>query len=158
MAGEAARALLAELARRGAIRVDRDTAALPGHRPSLSGEEERLAEALSALFLEAGLEPPEPAEALARVGAPGPRGEALLAHQVRAGTLKRLRDGRLFHAAALADLVTRLREYRTRSETIDIAAFKDLAGVSRKNAIPLLEHLDEERVTLRKGSDRVILG
>ncbi len=71
MAGEAARALLAELARRGAIRVDRDTAALPGHRPSLSEEEERLAEALSALFLEAGLEPPEPAEALARVGRPG---------------------------------------------------------------------------------------
>jgi hypothetical protein len=38
-----------------------------------------------------------------------------------------------------------------------VAAFKDLAGVSRKNAIPLLEHLDEERVTLRRGNERVIL-
>ena len=81
----------------------------------------------------------------------------MLAHLQREGTLRRLRDGRLFHKEALEDLVRRLREYRAKSETIDIAAFKDLAGVTRKNAIPLLEHLDEERITLRRGSERVIL-
>ena len=41
---------------------------------------------------------------------------------------------------------------------IDVAAFKELAGVSRKHAIPLLEYLDEEKVTLRRGNERVILG
>ena len=36
-------------------------------------------------------------------------------------------------------------------------AFKDLAGVSRKYAIPLLEYLDRERITRRAGEGRVIL-
>jgi selenocysteine-specific elongation factor len=71
--------------------------------------------------------------------------------------LRTLRDGRIFHREALEDLVRRLGQYRKRSETIDVGAFKELAGVSRKNAIPLLEHLDEERVTLRRGNERVIL-
>jgi selenocysteine-specific elongation factor len=42
-------------------------------------------------------------------------------------------------------------------ERLPIAAFKELTGVSRKYAVPLLEHLDRERVTLRVGDERVIL-
>jgi selenocysteine-specific elongation factor len=40
---------------------------------------------------------------------------------------------------------------------IDVAAFKELAHVSRKYAIPLLEYLDRERVTRRAGDRRLIL-
>jgi selenocysteine-specific elongation factor len=38
-----------------------------------------------------------------------------------------------------------------------VARFKEITGVSRKYAIPLLEYLDRERVTKRVGDDRVIL-
>ena len=38
-----------------------------------------------------------------------------------------------------------------------VGVFKDLTGVSRKYAIPLLEWLDRERVTRREGDARVIL-
>jgi selenocysteine-specific elongation factor len=41
--------------------------------------------------------------------------------------------------------------------TLDVAAFKERFGVSRKFAIPLLEWLDRERVTRRVGDARVIL-
>jgi selenocysteine-specific elongation factor len=40
---------------------------------------------------------------------------------------------------------------------MDVAKFKELTGVSRKYAIPLLEHLDRERVTRRVGDAREIL-
>jgi selenocysteine-specific elongation factor len=43
------------------------------------------------------------------------------------------------------------------SPRLDVAAFKDRFGVSRKFAIPLLEYLDRERVTRRMGDVRVIL-
>jgi selenocysteine-specific elongation factor len=46
---------------------------------------------------------------------------------------------------------------KSKSPKIDVARFKDLAGVSRKYAIPLLEYLDRERVTRRVGDERVIL-
>jgi selenocysteine-specific elongation factor len=57
----------------------------------------------------------------------------------------------------LAELRKRLATQRLRSPKIDVAGFKDLAGVSRKYAIPLLEYLDRERVTRRVGEQREIL-
>ncbi len=35
--------------------------------------------------------------------------------------------------------------------TIDVPRFKEIAGVSRKYAIPLLEYFDRERITRRSG-------
>ena len=154
---EGARALLAELERQGALRIERDLASLPDHRVALSAEESRLAEALSTIYRRASLAPPDAGEALAGLGAAGPRGEAVLAHLVREGALRRLRDGLIFHREALEDLRARIRDYRRRQDRIDVATFKELTGVSRKHAIPLLEYLDEERVTLRRGNERVIL-
>jgi len=65
-----------------------------------------------------------------------------------------------FHRKALDKLIARLREYGDQHEpgrTIEVATFKDLAGVSRKYAIPLLEFLDRERITKREGDRRAIL-
>ena len=39
---------------------------------------------------------------------------------------------------------------------LDVAAFKDRYGVTRKYAIPLLEYLDRERVTRRVGDSRIV--
>src|SRR5437764_5732070 len=47
--------------------------------------------------------------------------------------------------------------HKAKSPKIDVAKFKDLTGVSRKYAIPLLEYLDRERVTRRVGDERIIL-
>jgi selenocysteine-specific elongation factor len=40
---------------------------------------------------------------------------------------------------------------------VDVGAFKETFGVSRKYAIPLLEYLDRERITRRVGESRVVL-
>jgi selenocysteine-specific elongation factor len=65
------------------------------------------------------------------------------------------RDGFLLHAQWLDEVVGKLRNW-DRSE-ISIAEFKDLTGLSRKYAIPLLELLDQLGVTRRIGSRREIL-
>jgi selenocysteine-specific elongation factor len=66
-------------------------------------------------------------------------------------------DGRLFHAEALEEVRRKVRAWGSTSSTMDVATFKDLAGVTRKNAIPLLEQLDAERVTRRVGNVREIV-
>jgi selenocysteine-specific elongation factor len=54
---------------------------------------------------------------------------------------------------------TRLAAYkRDKGERIGVPAFKELTGITRKYAIPLLEYLDRERVTRRAGDERLILG
>jgi selenocysteine-specific elongation factor len=74
--------------------------------------------------------------------------------------LVRVSNELLFHREALNLLVSRLRDFaanETRDRLIDVAKFKELAGVSRKYAIPLLEFLDRERVTRRAGDKRLII-
>jgi len=72
----------------------------------------------------------------------------------------RVQNEMFFHARAIESLKVLLRAFASEHEPdrlIDVPKFKDLAGVSRKYAIPLLEYFDRERVTVRAGDKRVIL-
>ena len=44
-----------------------------------------------------------------------------------------------------------------KGQRFSVPEFKDWTGVSRKYAIPLLEHLDRERITRRDADVRVVL-
>ena len=70
-------------------------------------------------------------------------------------------DTLIFHAEALKRLKDDVVAMKTGGSggraTVDVAAFKDRYGVTRKFAIPLLEFLDRERITRREGDSRVIL-
>jgi selenocysteine-specific elongation factor len=46
---------------------------------------------------------------------------------------------------------------KAKTPKIDVGAFKDLIGVTRKYAIPLLEYLDQQRITRRVGDERIII-
>ena len=79
---------------------------------------------------------------------------------IDARTLVRIQGEMFMHTKVLEDLKTKLRNYASQHEPerlIDVAAFKDLAGVSRKYAIPLLEYFDREQITRRAGDKRLIL-
>src|SRR5438094_9223045 len=78
---------------------------------------------------------------------------------IDSGALVKVYGEMFFHKSALEELVKKLRAHAQQKtdRTIDVGAFKDLAGISRKYAIPLLEDLDRQRVTRRDGERRVIL-
>lgn len=153
---DAWRDMLDRLAGRGAIRLEGEKVALAEHRVVLSGGDLEVANRIEARFRDAGLDPPDPKVVVAENGDPAAR--RVLETLVDRGRLVRIRDGRIFHAEPLAELRVKVADYGRRSRTIDVAAFKDLAGVTRKNAIPLLEQLDAERRTRRVGNIREILG
>jgi selenocysteine-specific elongation factor len=55
-------------------------------------------------------------------------------------------------------LKERLTAYKkAKGDSISVPAFKQLTGITRKYAIPLLEYLDREHMTRRVGEERVIL-
>jgi selenocysteine-specific elongation factor len=154
---EAFRGLLRALEEQGRVRLRGDAVADPGHRPERTAAQEAYCQGVEERLLEAGLDPPS--EDVLLGGAPTPEvGRRLLRLLEREGRLVRLGDGRYFHAAPLQHLRERLRERARRGEdTLDVATFKKLAGVTRKSAIPLLERFDAERLTVRRGDLRVIL-
>ena len=64
-------------------------------------------------------------------------------------------DNLFIHSAALRQLAAQLAPLR--GSLIDVARFKQLTGLSRKYAIPLLEYLDRRRITRIQGDQRLIL-
>jgi selenocysteine-specific elongation factor len=155
MPAEAFRELLQALASEGEVRLTGDRLALSGHRVVLSPDDESRAKKIDDAFRRAGLDPPLVEDVLRELG--GLHGARLRDWLVEEGRLVKIRDGRLFHGEALQELRIKLREFARTSSTIDIGTFKELAGATRKNAIPLLEQFDEERLTRREGNVRRIL-
>jgi selenocysteine-specific elongation factor len=76
---------------------------------------------------------------------------------LRDRVLVKLADDLVFHHSALEGLRKLIAEQKAKSPKIDVGTFKDLLGVTRKYAIPLLEYLDQQRVTRRVGDERIIL-
>jgi selenocysteine-specific elongation factor len=74
--------------------------------------------------------------------------------------LVRVQGDMFIHLQALEHLKGLLQRFAADHEPerlIDVGTFKDLAGVSRKYAIPLLEYLDREHITRRAGDKRIIV-
>jgi len=108
-------------------------------------------------FATAGLKVPALKEVLAALPVDRTRAQKIVTLLLRDRVLVKLSDELVFHRSALDSLRLSVQTYRQRSPQIDVAGFKDLTGVSRKYAIPLLEYLDRERVTRRIGDIREIL-
>lgn len=155
MPQDAWRAFLGMLEAREVIRSRADLLAIPSHEVVLDPEDEARIGRIEDRFKAGGLEPPGEETALSEVG--GGTGRELLEVLLEQGRLVRIGDGRPFHIEALTKLRALLIDYAQESQTIDVATFKRLAGVTRKNAIPLLEYLDGERQTRRVGNVREIL-
>jgi len=102
----------------------------------------------------AGFEALPEADLLARLGG-GPAARQLLAFAARRGEAVKLRDDLWLGGAAWDRMVRTLRDEAAAGRaTIDVGTFKELFGISRKYAIPLLEKLDAEAVTQRIGNER----
>ncbi|MGE0862396.1 MAG: selenocysteine-specific translation elongation factor [Vicinamibacterales bacterium] len=140
--------------------VGTDRLALATHTVAASGEDARLKAAIAAAYQSAGLKPPDAATVQAAAGAPAATVDKMTAVLIREKVLVRL-DTLTFHAEALNALKDEIRGLKLAAAggkaTVDVAAFKDKYGVSRKFAIPLLEYLDRERVTRRTGDVRLVI-
>jgi selenocysteine-specific elongation factor len=151
--------VLAELKQRKAL-VGTDRLALATHRVSVAGADDGARHAIAEAYRAGGLKPPDAAVVEAAVKAPKAVVEKLTTLLLREKVLVRL-DTVVFHAEALARLkadVTALKAAAPGGHaTVDVAAFKERYGISRKFAIPLLEFLDRERVTRRTGEVRLVL-
>ncbi|MFI5375205.1 MAG: selenocysteine-specific translation elongation factor [Candidatus Rokuibacteriota bacterium] len=148
--------LLGALEAEGVVRSERDQVRLASHAIRLSPEQERVVKGLEADFRSAGAAPPSPEEALARHGVKGNERHDLFQVLVADRTLLRVRESLFFHAEALRSVQEQLVALLRQKKEIGPADFKDLFGVSRKFAIPLMEYFDAQRVTVRVGERRLL--
>jgi len=152
------RAALEQLAKDQKLDLQDETVKRAGAEVTLLPEEQRARDQIEKAFATAGLAVPPVKEVLAQLAVETGRAEKLLQMLLKEKKLQRVSADLIFHANALLEMRQKIAVYKkAKSERISVPAFKELAGISRKYAIPLLEYLDRERVTRRAGDERVIL-
>jgi selenocysteine-specific elongation factor len=155
---ETFRAALAAVAAQKKLDLQGELVKRAGTGIELLPEELRAKEEIEKAFASAGLAVPSVKEVLMKLPVDARRAEKILQILLRDKNLVRVSPELIFHRQALAEMRAKLAGYKkAKGERISVPVFKDLTGITRKYAIPLLEYLDRERVTRRAGDERVIL-
>ncbi|MFL6308185.1 MAG: SelB C-terminal domain-containing protein, partial [Candidatus Sulfotelmatobacter sp.] len=144
------------LAKAGKLDATGERISLPGHDDTVSNEVRSGAEAVEAIYLAAGLAAPLLSEVAARLAVPPSTLRDVITRLLRAKRLLRMgSDSSFTHVQALERLYADIRRHK--GENFDVARFKNFTGLTRKHAIPLLEHLDQVHVTRNSGGVRLVL-
>jgi len=147
--------LFDDLAREKIAVVRGDVVEIPGRSKELGGAEGELARTIERRFADAGLQPPPVSELIQTIAQKPKVIEGVVSFLVKQGTLVRLADGVYVHQQTITE--ARDKMAGRKGQTIDVGQFKELFGLSRKIAIPLLEWFDRAGVTKRTGDVRQVL-
>jgi selenocysteine-specific elongation factor len=154
---EVFRGVLEELVRDKKLEVNGEIVHAAGKGVALRDEEAVSKAQIERAFAAAGLKVPLLKEVLASLPVDKVRAQKIVTLLLRDRVLVKLGDELVFHRDALETLRQQIAAQKTKKSKLNVGDFKDLFGITRKHAIPLLEYLDRERVTRRVGDERVIL-
>jgi selenocysteine-specific elongation factor len=147
----------------GSVKMDKETIRLASHSAELSPDEAKASDLIRKRFSAAGLGVPRLDEVLSEAAGGTNLSQAdvrkIFQRFLDSGEVVKVTDEFYFSRTAIDGLISLLGEHaaRTADRLIDVPKFKEIAGISRKYAIPLLEYLDRTHVTARAGDKRLIL-
>ena len=119
---------------------------LPHHRPGLSDEQRDTAGAYLKLLESNPYSPPTES----------PVDPDMLELLAAEGKVVKVSENVVFSSSAYQDMVDRISIHLGEHGQITVADVRDLFGTSRKYAIALMDHLDQQRITRRVGDSRVL--
>jgi selenocysteine-specific elongation factor len=143
-----------QLLRTGRATFNGVVLAQAGWRPRLSDPDEQMSEQVAAAFQQAGCTAPMPEELADRLRLPLERVTRLTRLLQERGVLVRLDDRVTMHRDAVAAGRQAALTLFRQAASFTTMQFRDALGVSRKFAVPLLDHLDRSRFTVRSGHHR----
>lgn len=148
--------LLKTLEADGVVRVKGENVALYEFTPTLAGKFKETADNIEKAYLGGEFQPPEWQETVRGQDLDQAQAAELLNYLLAQNRLVKLEDNLYLHS----DVLDRGRELVTgflrKKGQITLAEARDLLGTSRKYALPILNHLDRERITRRVEDKRVL--
>ena len=146
---------LEELRGRGTLELSEGRVVPPGKESHMTAAGEALTRKVEALYRNAGFDAPSPAEAADHLQARLATVEGICRYLAQRHRLVRLDGKFLIHRAVMDDMARQVRAWEV--EDFAVGDFKGRFDLTRKLAIPALEWLDSERVTVRHGNRRKII-
>ena len=80
----------------------------------------------------------------------------LLGHLIDEGQVVRVNESVIFAATAYREITERIVAHLHEKGSITVADVRTMFDTSRKYSLPLLEHMDQQRITRRVGDERVL--
>ncbi len=148
--------LLEELRLRGVVEVVEGRVLPPGRSSHMTQSGAELTARVDDFYKEAGFEAPSPKDAAQRLEARPATVEGICRFLVQQGSLVLLDKKWFIHRRTLDSVVEGIAQWNV--EDFAVGEFKERFGLTRKLAIPMLEWLDSNRVTVRAGNRRKVLG
>ncbi len=147
--------LLNDLIKSGTVVQDKDIVRLSGHKVALGEEGDKIRKKIEKIFQDSDLQPPTRGQILEKLSSLGGSAQEIFDLMVREGTLVRLKEGLYFHHSVLDRVRSMVVDFIKKHGEMGVNEFRELTGgLSRKYMIPLLEYLDNQRVTIRVGDKR----
>ena len=138
----------------GEIVSDEEIVHLADHKVSLGIDQADLKKNILEAYVQGGLTPPYFKELAENLGIDRIRGRDVLMLLVDEGRLIKVKEDLYFDRQAVAALQERTVAFLQRNEEMGAPQFKEIAQVSRKYLIPLIEYFDSTNVTIRIGDIR----
>lgn len=128
-----------------------------GREVQLSSEGQDMRERIEAFYRGAGFQTPGLAELSSAIRAEPEELRRIYFWMLKEKILVKISEDLTYHRNTLEEIKQKIRSALPPGSRFGVAEFKELFGLTRKHAIPLLEYLDRERITRRQGNDRVLL-
>lgn len=145
-----------DLEKEGKIIVEKEFIRTPEHRVDLKGDLDMLRGEIETIYQEAKLTPPSIKELTEHFSHKKKDLNNVLSVMLQEGILIKVNEDMYFHTTPFAKLKDDYRAFLIEHEKATPALFRDLTGLSRKYAIPLMEYFDKTKLTIRVGDHRIL--
>ena len=137
--------------------IEKDILRLDTFRIFLSEDKKLLKDKILKVLEQAKFQPPSKDEIAKSVSINREEAGELLKIMASENTLVRINDSLYIPSTGHSEMMKRLQDFFDKKKEMSVAEFRDVLGTSRKYAIPFLEYLDSNKITLRVGEIRKFL-
>lgn len=141
--------LVERMVKAGELVREQEILRLPDHRVSLASDQAKLREAVLKAYVAGGDRPPNQKDVLADLDINAKEGAPVYKLLQQQGELVKVTEGMFYHAPVLHSIRDIIVCFLKENSTMSAPQFKELRGLSRKYAIPVLEWMDKEKITVR---------
>ncbi|WP_031387862.1 selenocysteine-specific translation elongation factor [Desulfonatronum thiodismutans] len=140
--------------KQGTLAADGDLFRLPEHKVSLASDQAKLRETILQAYDQGGLTPPNVKDVLGPLNLEMKEAAPVFRLLQEQGELVKVKEEMFFTSQALERIREMVRGFFRDNPEMEPSDFRTVTGLSRKFAIPLLEYLDKEKMTVRVGDKR----
>jgi selenocysteine-specific elongation factor len=137
--------------------IDRELVRLSTFSVALSQVDEAVKIKIIELLEKNGFQPPSREELLKSLKIKEKNLVDILKLMVKEGSLVRISESIHITSSLYKKMIENLKAFFNKKPEMTVAEFRDILNTSRKYALPFLEYLDSNKVTLRVGEIRKLL-